>query len=66
MGARRYGIYLRVFNRYLTLSGKRNSISTSKHVLFCLSYKRNSSLPNRKFDFINESIIMMKNMIHNS
>ena len=33
MGVPRYGISLRLFN------SKRNSISTSSHVLFCLLYK---------------------------
>ena len=33
---------------------KRNSISTSNHVLFCLSYKHNSTLLWGKADFINE------------
>ena len=31
-----------------------NSISTSNHVLFCLSYKHKSPLLRRKADFINE------------
>ena len=53
MGARKYGIYLRVFNRYLTLSGKRNSISTSKHVLFC--YHINATAPYQ----IEKSILSM-------
>ena len=33
---------------------KGNSISTSNHVLFCLSYKHNSPLPTRKADLIDE------------
>ena len=33
---------------------KRNSISTSNHILFCLSYKHNSPLLGRKAEFINE------------
>ena len=33
---------------------ERNSISTSNHVLFCLSYKHNSPLMGRQADFINE------------
>ena len=33
---------------------KNNSISTSNHVLFCLSYKHNSFSLTRKIDFINE------------
>ena len=32
---------------------KKNSISTSNHVFFCLSYKHNSLLLRRKADFIN-------------
>ena len=48
MDARRYGISLRVEHK------KRNSIFTSNHVLFCLSYKHNSPLLGRKADFINE------------
>ena len=48
MGARRYGISLRVEHV------KRNSISTSNHVLFCLPYKHNSPFLGRKADFINE------------
>ena len=36
MGARRYGIYLRVFNRYLTLSGKRNSFYLREIYFICL------------------------------
>ena len=51
MGARRYGISLRVFNsiyltsqcservRYRVEHEKRNSIFSSNHVLFCLLYK---------------------------
>ena len=46
MGARRYGIYLRVFTRslrslvrYRCEHSKINSISPSVHVLFCLLYK---------------------------
>ena len=33
---------------------KRNSISTSNHLLFCVSYKHNSPLLGRKADFIDE------------
>ena len=33
---------------------KQNSISTSNHVLFCLSYKHNSPLLRRKAHLINE------------
>ena len=33
---------------------KRNSISTSNHVLFCLSSKHDSPLLTRKANFINE------------
>ena len=33
---------------------KRNSISTSNHVLFCLSYKHNSPFLTRKADFMNK------------
>ena len=41
---------------YLTSerSEKRNSIFTSNHVSFCLSYKHNSPFLRRKADFINE------------
>ena len=48
MAGRRYGISLRVEHV------KRNSIPTSNHVLFCLSYKHNSPSLGRKADFINE------------
>ena len=48
MDARTYGISLRVEH------GKKNSISTSNHVLFWLSYKHNSPLLGRKADFINK------------
>ena len=48
MGARRYGISLRVEHE------KRNSISTSNHVLFCLSYKHNSPFLGRKSDLTDE------------
>ena len=33
---------------------KRNSISTSNHILFCLSYKHNSLFLTRKADFVYE------------
>ena len=50
MGTRRYGISLRVEQE------KRNSVSTSNHVLFCLSYKHNSSLIRKKpIWFMNEN-----------
>ena len=39
---------------YRVKDSKRNSISTSHHVLYCLSYKHNSPLLGRKDDFINE------------
>ena len=42
MGARRYA--LRSLVSYRVKHSKRNSISTSNHVLFCLSYKHNSPL----------------------
>ena len=48
MGTRRYGISLRVEQE------KRNSVSTSNHVLFCLSYKHNSPLLGKKTDLIYE------------
>jgi hypothetical protein len=46
MDARRYEISLRVFNsisRYKAEHEKRNSISTSNHVLFCLLYKHTNN-----------------------
>jgi hypothetical protein len=46
MDARRYGISLRVFNsisRYKAEHEKRNSISTSNHVLVCLLYKHTNN-----------------------
>ena len=55
MGASRYGIYLQVFNlishsfaRYQVEHGKRYSISTSKHILFCLLFRHTD---NDVFDF---------------
>ena len=36
MGTRRYGIFLRVEHK------RRNFISTSSHVIFCLSYQHSS------------------------
>ena len=64
-GARRYGISLQVFNsiahewaqRTSEMSSwtrKRNFISTSNHVLLCLSHKRNSPLLTREVHLINE------------
>ena len=64
-GARRYGISLQVFNsiahewaqRTSEMSSwtrKRNFISTSNHVLLCLSHKRNSPLLTREVHIINE------------
>ena len=49
IGARRYEI-----SRRRVEHEKRNSISTSNHVLFCLSYKHNSPFLGRKSDLINE------------
>ena len=64
-GARRYGICLQVFNsiahewaqRTSEMSSwtrKRNFISTSNHVLLCLSHKRNRPLLTREVHLINE------------
>ena len=53
MGARRYGIYLRVFNRYLTLSGKRNSILQANMYYFV--YHINATAPYQ----IEKSILSM-------
>ena len=61
MGALRYELSLRVLTRERRQRvrcrvehEKRSSISTSNHVLFCLSYKHNSPSLTRKDDFIYE------------
>ena len=67
MGVHRYihGISLLMFNSIAhkwaqqtsemsSWTWEKNSISTSNHVLFCLSYKHNSPLLRRKAHLINE------------
>ena len=55
MGALRHEISLLVFNSITQVEHeKRNSISTSNHVLFCSSYKHNST-PHGKVELINEN-----------
>ena len=59
MDARRYGISLRVFNsisRYKAEHEKRNSISTSNHVLFCLLYKHTNNDVSDDFPKISEDL----------
>ena len=45
---------------------ERNSISTSNHVLFCLSYNHNSPLLGRKADFINKWIKVNRQSSNNN
>ena len=59
MGARRYGISLRTGERSEQVRcrvehEKRNFISVSNHVWFCLSYKHNNPVLTGKVNFINE------------
>ena len=60
MGARRYGISLRVFNSISHewdvefYTRREIPLSICNHVLFCLSYKHNSPLLRRKAGFTNE------------
>ena len=59
LGARRYGISLRTGERSEQVRcrvehEKRNFISASNDVLFCLSYKHNNPVLTRKVNFINE------------
>ena len=48
MGARRYGIYLQV-------EQKGNSLATSNHVLFCLSYRHHNTLQEKPTSSMNEN-----------